>query len=44
MRPAGQNALTLFLFFNNRMGCMGSLLFSIGASVVLMLLLGIIDT
>ncbi len=33
----------MFLFFSNRMGCMGSLLLSIAVTVVLLLLLGVLD-
>ena len=31
-------------FFSNRLGCMGSLLVSLVATVLLMLVLGVIDT
>ena len=33
----------MFLFFNNRMGCMGSLMVSAIATLVLLLLTGVID-
>ncbi len=33
----------MFLFFSNRMGCFGSLLFSIVATVILLLILGVLD-
>jgi hypothetical protein len=33
----------MFVFFSNRLGCMGSLLVSAGATLVLLLLFGIID-
>ena len=33
----------MFLFFSNRLGCMGSLLLSLGVTAVLLLLLGVID-
>ena len=33
----------MFLFFSNRMGCMGSLLLSLAVTVVLLLLLGVLD-
>ncbi len=33
----------MFLFFSNRMGCFGSLLFSIVATVILLLILGVFD-
>ena len=33
----------MFLFFSNRMGCMGSLLLSLAVTAVLLLLLGVID-
>ena len=33
----------MFLFFNNRMGCMGSLMLSAVATLVLLLLTGVID-
>jgi hypothetical protein len=32
----------MFLFFSNRLGCLGSLLVSIAATVVLLLLLNVI--
>ena len=32
----------MFLFFSNRLGCMGSLLLSIAVTVVLLLVLGVI--
>lgn len=32
----------MFVFFSNRLGCMGSLLVSIGATIVLLLLTGAI--
>ncbi len=33
----------MFLFFSNRMGCMGSLLTSVVITLVLLLLLGVLD-
>jgi len=33
----------MFVFFSNRLGCMGSLLVSLAASVILLLLFGVID-
>ncbi len=33
----------MFLFFSNRMGCMGSLLTSVAITLVLLLLLGVLD-
>ena len=33
----------MFVFFSNRLGCMGSLLVSAGATLVLLLLFGVID-
>jgi len=33
----------MFVFFSNRLGCMGSLLVSLVASVILLLLFGVID-
>jgi len=33
----------MFLFFSNRMGCMGSLLVSAAITLVLLLLLGVLD-
>jgi hypothetical protein len=33
----------MFLFFGNRMGCMGSLLVSIVGTLVILLLTGVID-
>lgn len=33
----------MFLFFNNRMGCMGSLMVSAVATLILLLLTGVID-
>jgi hypothetical protein len=32
----------MFLFFSNRLGCLGSLLVSLGVTAVLLLLLGIV--
>ena len=33
----------MFLLFNNRMGCMGSLMVSAVATLILLLLTGVID-
>jgi hypothetical protein len=33
----------MFLFFSNRMGCMGSLLVSAAITLVLLFLLGVLD-
>ncbi len=33
----------MFVFFSNRLGCMGSLLVSAAATLVLLLLFGVID-
>ena len=33
----------VFVFFSNRLGCMGSLLVSAGATLVLQLLFGVIE-
>ena len=33
----------MFLFFNNRMGCFGSLMFSLIATLILLLITGVID-
>ena len=33
----------MFLFFSNRMGCMGSLLVSVAITLLLLLLLGVIN-
>jgi hypothetical protein len=33
----------VFLFFSNRLGCMGSLLLSLAATAILLLLFGVID-
>jgi hypothetical protein len=33
----------MFLFFSNRMGCLGSLLVSATITLVLLLLLGVLD-
>jgi hypothetical protein len=33
----------MFVFFSNRLGCMGSLLVSLAATVVLLLVLGVIN-
>ena len=33
----------MFLFFNNRMGCMGSLMVSAIATLILLLVLGVFD-
>jgi len=32
----------VFLFFNNRLGCLGSLAVSVGLTLVLLLILGIL--
>jgi hypothetical protein len=32
----------MFLFFSNRLGCLGSILLSIGLTVVLLLVLGVL--
>ncbi len=34
----------MFVFFSNRLGCMGSLVVSVGATLVLLILFGVIDT
>jgi hypothetical protein len=39
--PGGYTAM-VFVFFSNRMGCLPSLLLSIGVTVVLLLLTGVI--
>jgi hypothetical protein len=33
----------MFLFFSNRLGCLGSLLISAAATLVLLLILGVIN-
>lgn len=33
----------MFVFFSNRLGCMGSLLVSLAATAILLLLFGVID-
>ena len=33
----------MFLFFSNRLGCGGSLLLSLGMTLLLLLLLGVVD-
>jgi hypothetical protein len=33
----------VFVFFSNRVGCLGSLLISAGVTLVLLLLLGVLD-
>ena len=33
----------MFVFFSNRLGCMGSLLLSAGVTFVLLILFGVID-
>jgi hypothetical protein len=33
----------VFVFFSNRLGCMGSLVLSAGVTLVLLLLFGVID-
>lgn len=33
----------MFVFFSNRLGCMGSLLLSAGVTLVLLLLFGVIE-
>jgi hypothetical protein len=33
----------MFLFFSNRLGCLGSLLVSAAVTLVLLLLLGVLD-
>jgi hypothetical protein len=32
----------MFLFFSNRLGCLGSILLSVGLTVVLLLVLGVL--
>jgi hypothetical protein len=34
----------VFLFFSNRLGCLGSLLVSLVVTVILLLVLGVINT
>jgi hypothetical protein len=34
----------MFLFFSNRLGCMGSLLVSLVVTAILLLILGVINT
>jgi hypothetical protein len=34
----------MFLFFSNRLGCMGSLLVSLVVTAILLLVLGVINT
>ena len=41
-RPGGPTISAVFLFFNSRMGCLGSLLVSVLLTVVLLLFLGIL--
>jgi hypothetical protein len=38
----GQSGGTVFLFFSNRMGCLPSLLLSVGITVLLLFLTGIL--
>jgi len=33
----------VFVFFSNRLGCFGSLLLSVGVTLILLLLLGVLD-
>lgn len=33
----------MFLFFSNRLGCMGSLVLSAGVTAVLLLILGVVE-
>ncbi len=33
----------MFLFFSNRLGCLGSLVISVAITLVLLLLLGVLD-
>jgi hypothetical protein len=33
----------LFIFFSNKLGCVGSLLISLGVTLVLLVLLGVIE-
>jgi hypothetical protein len=33
----------VFIFFSNNLGCLGSLLVSVGATLVLLVLLGVIE-
>lgn len=33
----------MFLFFSNRLGCMGSLLLSLAVTAVLLLILGVVE-
>jgi hypothetical protein len=39
--PAGENPF-MFLFFSNRLGCLGSLAVSAAVTLVLLLILGVI--
>ncbi|MDX6587697.1 MAG: hypothetical protein QOI31_2170 [Solirubrobacterales bacterium] len=34
----------MFVFFSNRLGCMGSLVLSVGVTLVLLLLFGVFDS
>ena len=42
-RDLGTRSRGMFVFFSNRLGCMGSLLVSAAVTVVLLLLLGVIN-
>jgi hypothetical protein len=42
-RLSGHPAETLFVFFSNRLGCVGSLLVSAVATLILLLILGVIE-
>jgi len=33
----------LFIFFSNKLGCLGSLLLSLGVTLILLVLLGVIE-
>lgn len=41
-RRSGGSPLVMFFFFSNRLGCLPSLLLSIGVTVVLLLIFGVI--
>jgi hypothetical protein len=41
-RSAGSRRLGVFVFFSNRLGCIGSLLVSAALTLVLLLVLGVI--
>ena len=42
-REGGSPSLPVFVFFSNRLGCLGSLAVSAGLTLLLLLVLGVLD-